>query len=242
MSIPKFVGFSTQKGGVGKTTLTTVMASYCHFVLDKKVAIMDCDYPQHNIVKLRDREIELIKSDREYMNAFKKMGKRAYPVMGSSPEKAIADMQCFIDTEEGERPYDFVFVDLPGTVNSIGFFKTIFQLNHVIIPIIADRLVIDSSLEFGNILYEKLMGKSKNLLTVHYLWNCVVRTERTFLYQETNAIIQELGMKVLDTELEQSVKFRKGGFRSTMFPMNKNYVKETKMVRLIEEINDIISK
>lgn len=240
MNQPKFVGFSTQKGGVGKTTLTTVMASYCHFVLDKKVAVMDCDYPQHNIVKLRDREVALIRSDPEYMNAFKKMGKQAYPVLGSSPENATVDMNRFIHPETGDKPYDIVFVDLPGTVNAAGVFKTIHRLNHVIIPIIADRLVIDSCLEFGTLIHENFTGKNEHLESVHFLWNCVVRSEKTFLYAETNAIIKELGMSTLNTELEQSVKFRKNGFRSTMFPINKNYVKETMMVKLIEEIIDII--
>ncbi len=47
----KFVAFSTQKGGAGKTTLTVLAASYLHYVKGFNVAVIDCDYPQHSIVE-----------------------------------------------------------------------------------------------------------------------------------------------------------------------------------------------
>ena len=31
---PKYVAFSTQKGGAGKTTITVLVASYLHYVKD----------------------------------------------------------------------------------------------------------------------------------------------------------------------------------------------------------------
>ena len=48
---PKYIAFSTQKGGAGKTTLTVLVASYLHYVMDYNVAVVDCDYPQHSIVE-----------------------------------------------------------------------------------------------------------------------------------------------------------------------------------------------
>jgi cellulose biosynthesis protein BcsQ len=52
-----FIAFSTQKGGVGKTTLTVLAASYLHYVKGYNVAIVDCDYPQHSIVEMRERDV-----------------------------------------------------------------------------------------------------------------------------------------------------------------------------------------
>lgn len=46
----KFVAFSTQKGGAGKTTLTVLVASYLHYVKGFDVAVIDCNYPQHSIM------------------------------------------------------------------------------------------------------------------------------------------------------------------------------------------------
>ena len=55
---PKYVAFSTQKGGAGKTTITVLVASYLHYVKDCNVAIIDCDYPQFSASDLRKRDRE----------------------------------------------------------------------------------------------------------------------------------------------------------------------------------------
>ena len=46
MKETKYVAFSTQKGGAGKTTLTVLVASYLHYVKGYDVAVIDCDFPQ----------------------------------------------------------------------------------------------------------------------------------------------------------------------------------------------------
>ena len=51
-----FIALSNQKGGVGKSTLTVLLASYFHYVKGRQVAVVDCDYPQHSIQALRTRE------------------------------------------------------------------------------------------------------------------------------------------------------------------------------------------
>ena len=45
MKETKYVAFSTQKGGAGKTTLTVLVASYLHYVKRYDVAVIDCDFP-----------------------------------------------------------------------------------------------------------------------------------------------------------------------------------------------------
>lgn len=42
-----FIAFATQKGGIGKTTLTVLTASYLHYVKGYNVAVVDCDAPQN---------------------------------------------------------------------------------------------------------------------------------------------------------------------------------------------------
>ena len=49
MKETKYVAFSTQKGGAGKTTLTVLVASYLHYVKGYDVAVIDCDFPQYSI-------------------------------------------------------------------------------------------------------------------------------------------------------------------------------------------------
>ncbi|MCZ4237921.1 ParA family protein, partial [Staphylococcus equorum] len=61
-----FVAFSTQKGGAGKTTFTVLAASYLHYLKEYNVAVVDCDYPQHSIDKMRKRDAQQIETDEMY--------------------------------------------------------------------------------------------------------------------------------------------------------------------------------
>lgn len=62
MSKEIFVAFATQKGGIGKSTVTALAASYLHNVKGYNVAVVDCDDPQHSIHGLREHEMGLIDS------------------------------------------------------------------------------------------------------------------------------------------------------------------------------------
>jgi len=114
-----FIAFSTQKGGAGKTTLTVLVASYLHYVKGMNVAVVDCDYPQHSIAGMRKRDAEMVGEDEDYKRMayeqFTRLGKKAYPVPCSSPEKAIVTADEYVATA-GHVP-DIVFFDLSGTVN-----------------------------------------------------------------------------------------------------------------------------
>jgi len=47
------ISFSTQKGGVGKSTITTLLASLLHYRLGFNIVVLDCDFPQHSLSKMR---------------------------------------------------------------------------------------------------------------------------------------------------------------------------------------------
>ena len=63
MNKETFVAFATQKGGVGKSTVTALVANYIHNVMGIDVAVIDCDEPQHSIAGLRDKETALIEKN-----------------------------------------------------------------------------------------------------------------------------------------------------------------------------------
>ena len=124
---PLYVAFSTQKGGVGKTTFTVLAASCLHYLKGYDVAVVDCDYPQHSIAGMRKRDAETVSSDEEYKRMayeqFTRLGKKAYPVLCSPPEKAIATADEYVAGTD-DKP-DIVFFDLPGTVNSEGVISSL---------------------------------------------------------------------------------------------------------------------
>ena len=55
-----------KKGGVGKTAFTVLMSSYLHYVQGLEIAVVDCDYPQHSIVEMRQRDMEQVMKDNYY--------------------------------------------------------------------------------------------------------------------------------------------------------------------------------
>ena len=117
---PILVAFSNQKGGVGKSTVTIVLASYFNYVKGLNVAVVDCDYPQFSLDKLRGRDLKnLEKSEyhqRLFCRQFENSTRKAYPIVTSTPEEAAK----IPGRLEGD--YDLIFFDLPGTVNSRGVF------------------------------------------------------------------------------------------------------------------------
>ena len=149
MSNEIFVAFATHKGGIGKSTVTALAASYLHNVQGHNVAVIDCDAPQHSIHGLRERETKLI-DESLYFKAlacdhFRKIKKNAYPVIASDALNALDDAERML-AEEEVKP-DIVFFDMPGTLKSNGVVKTLSQMDYIFAPMSADRFVVESTLQ-----------------------------------------------------------------------------------------------
>ena len=52
------VAVASQKGGVGKSVFTVLLASVLHYRKDVRVAVVGCDSPQHSIALMRERDME----------------------------------------------------------------------------------------------------------------------------------------------------------------------------------------
>lgn len=117
---PLFVAVSNQKGGVGKSALTVVLSSYLHFEKNLNVAIIDCDSPQHSLVRMRERDKKAIANSVYFQQLLQqqwnRVPKKAYPIVGATSEKA----REAADKLAANGDYDLIFVDLPGTVESTG--------------------------------------------------------------------------------------------------------------------------
>lgn len=79
--------------------------------------------------------------------------------------------------------YDVVLFDLPGTMGSDGVIATISALDYLFVPIKADRLVLESTLNFATTVNDRLIKTGiSNLKALCMFWNMVDRRERTVLY------------------------------------------------------------
>lgn len=238
------VAFSTQKGGAGKTTLTVLVASYLHYVKNYNVVVVDCDYPQHSISEMRERDLKLVMEDEYFKNLafqqFTALEKKAFVVVESTPKHALEDVQAAIETIEP----DFVFYDLPGTMNNEEVVKTLSVMDYIIAPITADRVVVESSLQYALALNDNLIttGLSK-IKGIYFLWNMVDGREKTDLYKAYEDVIEKLGFSIFKTFLPDSKRFRKEQtvnnhrtlFRSTLFPPDKILLKGSNINELTNE-------
>ncbi len=250
MSTEVFVAFATQKGGIGKSTVTALAASYLHNVKGYNVAVIDCDHPQHSIHGLREREMKLI-SESTYFKAFacdhfRKTRKNAFPVIKSDAINALDDAERLL-AEEEVKP-DIVFFDMPGTLRSEGVVKTLSQMDYIFSPMSADRFVVESTLQFAMMFKDNLMttgrAKTKGL---HLFWTLVDGREKNGLYDVYEDVMDEMGLSVLSTRLPDSKKFRrdlseerKSVFRSTIFPTDPVLLKGSGIREFSEEISRII--
>jgi len=172
-----------------------------------------------------------------------RLKKKAYPVIESTPEDAVTRAAELADTD-----FDFIFFDLPGTINNGGVVRTLARMDYIFSPISADRVVMESTLRFVVVLNDTLIttGKSK-IQGMHLLWNMVDGREKSELYDVYEEVIRDLGLSVLKTFLPDSKRFRrelsaghKALFRSTIFPADKVLVRGSNLNEIIDEILELI--
>jgi cellulose biosynthesis protein BcsQ len=244
------VAMSNQKGGVGKTAITVLLASYLHYVKNKNVAVIDCDTLQHSVSHMRKRDSQTVAKTDEYkqlmMLQWDKIEKKAYTVVESSPAGARDKINDLLDASPD---LDIILVDLPGSLSSEGVFKTIINMDYVLTPIVADRMVMQSTMSFATAVLDYLKGKPeiplKNFL---FFWNKVDKRASTEVYDAYNIIMERLNLKVLKTVLPESRRFDKElsmkgkpFFRSTLFPPPAKMQKGSQIEELVNEICEIIN-
>ena len=167
-----YVAISTQKGGAGKTTLTVLVASYLHYVKGYNVAVVDCDFPQYSIHDMRKRDMKAVMEDGHYKvlayEQLKRLKKNPYTIRCSRAEDAVKTAENLV---AAQPDLDFVFFDLPGTVNSAGILRTIAQMDYIFAPVSADKAVLESTLSFLDVLQRMMLGKETSRLTQEFYRN-----------------------------------------------------------------------
>ena len=243
---PILVAFSNQKGGVGKSTVTAVLASYFNYVKGLNVAVVDCDYPQFSLDKLRGRDLKnLEKSEyhqRLFCRQFENSSRKAYPIVTSTPEEAAK----IPGRLEGD--YDLIFFDLPGTVNPRGVFESVMNMDFIFTPIVKDRMVMQSSLSFVSTVQD-FIGQHPNapLKDIRLFWNRMDSRTSKELFVMYNTIISRMGLKVFDTVLPDLERFNKEmtplsrqHFRCTLLPPSEILLKDSRLEAFAQEMERII--
>ena len=137
-----------------------------------------------------------------------------------------------------------VLFDLPGTMGSDGVIAAISALDYLFVPIKADRLVLESTLNFATTINDRLIKTGLSSLKRLYLfWNMVDRRGRKNLYDAWNRVIHRMGLRLLSSHIPNTLRYNKeadpvckGVFRSTLFPPDPRQEKDSGLPELVEEI------
>ena len=247
---PAIIAFSTQKGGVGKSTFTALLASILHYRLGYQVAVFDCDFPQYSLIQMRERDLKTVMQNeilkKMAHKQFTSINKKAYPVFQSKTDTVLEELDGYV-ANSAISP-DVIFLDLPGTVNTAGILSTLANVHFIFSPITADRVVLESTLSFTDVLTNVLMKKKQTeIKSIHLFWNQVDGREKTPLYNNYEKVIKDLGLKLMETSITDSKRFRKEGetfaktvFRSTLLPADPKLMSLCRLDRFMNEFLDIV--
>ena len=247
---PTIIAFSTQKGGVGKSTFTTLIASILHYRMGYNVAAFDCDFPQYSLIQMRERDLKTVMQNEVLKKMahkqFTTINKKAYPVFQSKTDTVLEELEMFVDNSEVVP--DIVFLDLPGTVNTAGILSTLANVHYIFSPITADRVVLESTLSFTDVLTNVLMKKKHTeIKSIQLFWNQVDGRERTPLYKNYSKVIKDLGLQLMETSITDSKRFRKEGetvtknvFRSSLLPADPKLMTICRLDKFMDEFLSIV--
>ena len=114
------VSIYNEKGGVGKTTITAMLASYLAYAYGKGVCVLDFDYPSYHFMELRSSELSIAADPKSPLSIWLRNNPNKVdpfdvfsfpPGRGGiyRPEEVFTYLQNILS--EG---YDYVFYDFPG--------------------------------------------------------------------------------------------------------------------------------
>jgi chromosome partitioning protein len=163
----KVIGFINQKGGVGKTTILALLASYIHENHDENIIAIDLDYPQHSLNERRIADISLLQNDSDDEANLNNLVKDPFPIQTLKIEE-IGDMLSEMKKSENY----LIFVDLAGTLNQKSYLTLIKDLDCAVIPLSASYLDFQATIPIIEII-SKNCPKTKVII----VWNKIKSSE-----------------------------------------------------------------
>lgn len=173
----KIVLFSNIKGGVGKSSLCALFATYC---AEKGIptAVVDADL-QQSIIRQRERELKT--AGEEVQEPWQLIS------LDTSDVKGVENMMENLKTIPG-----WILVDCPGNLNDNGLLPVFKAADAVVVPISYEDIVVDATSVFVQV-FKKISDA-----TLCFLPNRINDSEGTKTEREqrveTIKILGQLGM------------------------------------------------
>ena len=157
---PIYLGFASQKGGVGKSSLAEVLASILYYEKNISLAVVDCDGTQESFYKLRERDRDLIESSpelgKELHERLSRYGKKSYHIIRSKPERAVSDVMKYF--RKMKTAPQLIIFDFPGHALTSAMMDLSITMDYIISPIEADPQSLASSFAYAKTIRDLGVG------------------------------------------------------------------------------------
>lgn len=249
---PLRIGFGSQKGGVGKSTVAEVLAGYLYYEKDIRLLVVDCDYAQHSFYRLRERDKSAVEGSpalqEKLKNYIRKTGKRSYRVLKARPEEALQTADKYL-SKHPEENITLVLYDLPGRSDSPELLTLALEMDYIISPIEADLQSLASCMAYALTIRDMgVMLSGSRIRQIFMLWNKVDRRVSPRIMESYDREIAAGRLGMLSTRLPRSVKFSKetsmntgGIFRSTYMAPEKELLADSNIDLLAEELINLLN-
>jgi len=137
-----------QKGGTGKSTITSFIANYLSNHSSLKLLVIDADDMQQSLLSKRNTELA---------NNMYTEEKAPYRLIGSLSNQVSSLISTYDDV------YDIIMVDLPGNLKQEGVFGIYALANYILFPITPDFVNLNSFIKFLELYKEDVVPVQQKL-------------------------------------------------------------------------------
>lgn len=141
MKLKKVCAFGNMKGGVGKSTILSVLANYIHTSTDYSVCVVDADDLQRTLSSWRESDLKKEGVIEDDLYDLLSINSKDFP-------KILNDHLL--------KEYDFVFVDLPGNLKQAGVISSYAMVDYIFIPTGLSSADLDSTIKYINLYNEEI--------------------------------------------------------------------------------------
>lgn len=211
------VSIMSPKGGVGKSTLSILLATALYHKKELRVMVLDADEPQHSVMKKRQRDLQIIARAPKRLELYEALysERPPYPIIGCSLDECPSLFQKYKDQ------YDIILVDTPRLVQQSEqhpFFK---EINYFFIPLIPEELAFVETYRFYTFLQKKIMPFSDHFK------RCLIILNKVQAHHKLSSVRRLFrGADIMEKGIQEHSYYEQEG-RNTLFPMASDR-KETK--------------
>ena len=224
-SRPRFLylGFSSQKGGVGKSTQAEILSSMLYYEEGISLFVVDCDLTQDSFFKLREREKGTIGEDpalTTYMQSyFHQLQRRSYRIIKARPQEALAQAEALV-AKHPEEGYQLVVFDFPGHAGTRELLELSLEMDYILSPLEPDIQSMVACLSYAKSIQDLGVSmQTARIKDIWLLWNKVDRRVRAEGCERTIFVLEQFTLSE-DKQLEVRL-YERGGGRTLAFYLDE---------------------